>query len=102
MRKRGEAAFRRQSPIGPYIVDFECRAARVVVELDGGHHGKGEQVARDTERDRWLESRGYIVLRFWNNEVLFETDAVLMVIMDTVQKALRERYGEAPQRRPSP
>ncbi|HEU4345202.1 MAG TPA: DUF559 domain-containing protein, partial [Candidatus Binatia bacterium] len=64
--------FRRQQPLGPYIVDFVCLEKRVVVEVDGGQHSN--QV--DAERDGWLKDQGFIVLRFWNNEVLNEIDAV--------------------------
>lgn len=59
--------FRRQAPIGPYIVDFFCPSAKLVVELDGGQHGERSQ--RDAAHTRWLEKRGYRVIRFWNTEV---------------------------------
>jgi len=71
--------FRRQHPIGPYIVDFLCPARRLVVEVDGGQHTATSE--RDAARTRWLERRGYRVMRFWNNEVLNETDAVLESIL---------------------
>ena len=67
--------FRRQAPIGKYIVDFLCFERNLVVELDGGQHQ--EQTGYDTERTRVLESRGHRVIRFWNNLVLEDTDAVL-------------------------
>ena len=70
--------FRRQVPIGPYIVDFACLAARFVVEVDGGQHF--EDVAYDERRTAWLEERGYRVYRFWNGDVLARTDDVLEVI----------------------
>jgi very-short-patch-repair endonuclease len=56
--------FRRQHPIGEYIVDFYCPAARLVVELDGYSHGFDKQIAYDAARQRWLEFQGYTVLRF--------------------------------------
>ena len=56
--------FRRQHPIGEYIVDFACPAARLVVELDGYSHGFDERINYDESRQRWLESQGYKVLRF--------------------------------------
>ena len=62
--------FRRQQPIGPYIVDFYCSAARLIIELDGGHHADGSTPARDQVRSRWLEARGYRILRFWNSDIL--------------------------------
>jgi very-short-patch-repair endonuclease len=72
--------FRRQQPIGRYIVDFVCLERRLVVELDGGQHALPEDRRKDCERDAWLEKEGYTVLRFWNNEVLANTDGVLEVI----------------------
>ena len=75
--------FRRQQPIGPYIVDFVCLERRVIVEVDGGQHA--EQVPYDAHRTRWLETQGYRVLRFWNNEVLAHTQAVTQAILDCVE-----------------
>src|SRR5712692_5847944 len=62
--------FRRQVPMGTYIVDFVSYAARLVVELDGETHDFEERLRRDQVRDGWLESRGYVVLRFTNEQVL--------------------------------
>ena len=73
--------FKRQVPIGPFIVDFACMGRRLLIEVDGGQHGESESDAR---RDKWLECRGFRVLRFWNNEVLKNTDAVLAVILSAV------------------
>jgi very-short-patch-repair endonuclease len=61
--------FRRQAPIGPYVVDFFCPAKRLVVELDGGHHSIDDVAARDRERQAWLEQEGYRVIRFWNSDL---------------------------------
>ena len=69
--------FRRQTPIGPYIADFVCFERKVVIELDGGHHAEPDPTARDEQRTRWLVEQGFRVLRFWDNQVLRETDAVL-------------------------
>ncbi len=69
--------FRRQAPIGPYIVDFFCPAKRLIIELDGGHHNEDETVERDRERQQWLEREGYRVIRFWNSEVGGDLNAVL-------------------------
>jgi len=69
------AKFRRQHPIGPYIVDFCCPTLRLIVELDGGQYAK--QTVADESRTHFLESRGYRVLRFWNNQVMTQLDAVL-------------------------
>jgi adenine-specific DNA-methyltransferase len=65
-------------PIGDYIADFACLDAKLVIELDGGQHQ--EQHRYDEHRDRQLEARGFRVLRFWDNQVLQETQSVLQVI----------------------
>ena len=67
--------FKRQKPIGPYIVDFICTERWLVIELDGGQHQL--QTEYDQQRERYLETRGYRVLRFWNHQVLAKTEAVL-------------------------
>jgi very-short-patch-repair endonuclease len=67
--------FRRQQPVGDYVVDFFCSEHRLVVELDGGQHR--ERAAFDLERDAWLRSHGYAVLRYWNNDVMGNLDGVL-------------------------
>jgi very-short-patch-repair endonuclease len=69
--------FRRQEPIGNYIADFVCYEKAVIVEVDGGQHCE----ERDGERDRWLSSQGFRVLRFWNHEVLQNIEGVLEVIL---------------------
>ena len=69
--------FRRQEPIGPYIVDFCCFDRRLVIELDGGQHHKSDY---DAERDAFLKSVGFRVLRFWNPDWFKERDAVLTSI----------------------
>ena len=78
-----EYKFRRQEPIGSYIVDFVCHAKRIVIEVDGGQHFIERE--RDEERDRWLRGQGYSVLRFWNNEVLRNIDGVLEVVRDRLK-----------------
>jgi very-short-patch-repair endonuclease len=69
--------FRRQAPIGPYVVDFFCPAKRLILELDGGHHNEDETAKRDSERQLWLEREGYHVIRFWNSEITGDLTAVL-------------------------
>src|SRR5450432_4810794 len=69
--------FRRQAPIGPYVVDFLCPTARLIVELDGGHHNDDEIARRDGVRQLWLEREGYRVVRFWNSEITGDLTAVL-------------------------
>ncbi|MBR0716700.1 endonuclease domain-containing protein [Bradyrhizobium liaoningense] len=78
--------FRRQVPIGPYVVDFFCHAKRLIIELDGGHHNEDKNAARDRERQSWLESEGYRVLRFWNSEIVEDMTAVL-------ERVYAELYG---------
>jgi len=78
----GEWKFRRQVPLGPYIVDFVCFKARLIVELDGGQHA--EQGAYDAARTAWLQARGFRVIRFWNHDVLLRTDKVLGAIWDAL------------------
>ena len=70
--------FRRQQPLGKYIVDFVCLETRLIIEIDGGQHSM--QVMKDAERTTWLESQGFRVLRFWNNQVLGEIEAVKQII----------------------
>jgi very-short-patch-repair endonuclease len=75
--------FKRQVPIDRFVVDFVCADANLIVEVDGGQHA--ERLAADAERTRVLESMGYLVLRFWNNDVLSNIDGVLELIASTVQ-----------------
>jgi very-short-patch-repair endonuclease len=74
--------FRRQEPIGSYIVDFVCQEKKIVIEVDGGQHSVEQE--KDIERDKWLEGQGYKVLRFWNNEVLTNINGVLEVIRNNL------------------
>jgi very-short-patch-repair endonuclease len=74
--------FRRQALIGPFIVDFVSRKAKLVIELDGGQHD--EQRAADARRTRQIEASGYRVLRFWNNDVLGNIDGVLSEIQSAL------------------
>jgi very-short-patch-repair endonuclease len=86
--------FKRQKPLGPDIVDFICLERGVVIEVDGGQHG--DDVAYDQRRDRWLASQGFIVLRFWNHDVLNQTESVL----ERIRQVVDERAF--PARLPSP
>ena len=74
--------FKRQKPMGRYIVDFVCLEQRLVIEIDGGQHA--EQLDYDRRRDVWLRSQGFTVLRFWNNEVMQQLDEVLEQIRCTL------------------
>ena len=83
--------FKRQEPMGLYVVDFVCYEAKLIIELDGGQHA--EQQEADAERTRWLESRGFRVVRFWNNDVLANIAGVMQAI---------EKEITPPSPRPSP
>ena len=76
--------FRRQYPLGPYIVDFICISKRLVVEADGGQHM--EDAHYDAARSKWLALRGYRVVRFWNNEVLTQTEAVAERLLQELKR----------------
>jgi len=76
--------FRRQHPIGPYIVDFVCLDKKLVIEVDGGQHGSPEGLQSDAVRTDWLEDSGYDVLRFWNNEVLQNIEGVITAIRQKI------------------
>ncbi|HYG91676.1 MAG TPA: endonuclease domain-containing protein [Azospirillum sp.] len=76
--------FRRQHPIPPYIADFACLEAKLVVEADGGQHADS---AYDDVRDRHLRSLGWRVLRFWNNEVLSNPEGVAQMILAALSNA---------------
>ncbi|MDZ7832457.1 MAG: endonuclease domain-containing protein [Desulfobacterales bacterium] len=85
LRNRGlkNHKFRRQHPVGPYIADFACVEKGLIVELDGGQHAL--QAEDDAGRTAYLQSRGFQVLRFWNNQVLTETAAVLEMIVAVLE-----------------
>jgi very-short-patch-repair endonuclease len=83
-RRLNGLKFRRQMPIKSYVVDFCCESAHLVIELDGGQHA--ERSSEDTKRTTDLEAYGYLVLRFWNNDVLSNIDAVVETIVATVSQ----------------
>jgi very-short-patch-repair endonuclease len=78
--------FRRQAAIGPYFADFASHKCRLVIEVDGGGHAEARQAAFDRARSAYLKSRGYRVLRFWNNEVLQEIEGVMTLIYEAVHQ----------------
>lgn len=82
-KRLGGYKFRRQQPFGGYILDFVCLEAKLVIKIDGGQHA--EQVAYDEARTRDLEAAGFTVLRFWNNEVLQQTEVVLTAIWQKLE-----------------
>ena len=87
--------FTRQLPIGPYIADFACRRARLVVEIDGGHHAESE---RDKLRDEWLRREGWSVFRVWNSDVRENPDGAAEAILARAAECLG---GTHPQPLPS-
>ena len=92
-RQMGGWKFRRQHPIRPFIVDFVCVERKLIIEVDGGQHAN--KVQEDASRSGYLRNKGYRLLRFWNNQVLKETEAVL----DMIFAALDD---DTPSPRPSP
>jgi len=88
--------FRRQHAIGPFIADLVCDEAKLIVEADGGQHA--EQADDDARRTAWLERQGYRVLRFWNDEILRNTVAVL----EEIRRVALERSRAAPHPNPLP
>ena len=76
--------FKRQHIIGDFIVDFFCPSEHLVIELDGGYHQLPEQQVSDDVRTEWLESKGYTVIRFTNEEVLFDLENVLTAIENII------------------
>lgn len=86
----GGLKFKRQAPIGNYIADFVCFDVRLIIEIDGGQHSSDV----DFERTRWLQSQGFKVLRFWNNDVLGNTDAVMTMIWENAVEAAHNNSGE--------
>jgi very-short-patch-repair endonuclease len=71
--------FKRQQPLGRYIVDFVCFDKKLIIEIDGGHHAT--QRDADRQRELWLQSEGFEVVRFWNNDIFENIDGVLETIM---------------------
>ncbi|HSM96700.1 MAG TPA: endonuclease domain-containing protein [Rhizomicrobium sp.] len=85
--------FRRQQPIGPYVVDFFCPAMNLVVELDGAQHSEHEAIVYDEARTRWLEAQGYKVLRFWNWDFKENPEGSL----ERIRHAIRESGKPLPE-----
>ena len=83
--------FRRQHPFPPYILDFYCHELKLAVELDGGQHNEEHERERDARKDAYLAGKGILVLRFWNNDVFRETEAMLEAIYYAVTVRLNER-----------
>jgi very-short-patch-repair endonuclease len=90
-RRLAHLKFRRQLPIGNYIVDLICLAKGLIIELDGGQHNDNPG---DAKRTTWLESRGYKVIRFWNNDVLKNREGVLTTILLALKRTPSPPEGE--------
>ena len=90
LRNRGLAGlkFRRQVPVDRYIADFLCESAGIVVEVDGGQHASN--TLSDARRELVLTECGYLVLRFWNNDVLGNIEGVLTTILDSISKEITD------------
>lgn len=73
--------FRRQYPIGNYIVDFICNEKKLIIEIDGGQHNENKNITYDQERTKYLESKGYKVIRFWNNDIDNNIEEVYLDIL---------------------
>jgi very-short-patch-repair endonuclease len=84
LRQLAGYKFRRQQPLGNYIVDFVCLEKRLAIEVDGGQHST--QVAYDEQRTAWLEEQGFRVLRFWDNEVIHNIEAVKEAIWQALER----------------
>src|SRR5262249_13892305 len=85
-RQIEHAKFRRQQPIGPFIADFCCLEHGLIVELDGSQHADADRARSDVRRTRFLAEHGYHVLRFWNGDVLKNTDAVVEQIATVLRR----------------
>ena len=95
-RQLGGAKFRRQQPIGPFVADFVCHEARLIVEADGGQHADSHHDARRTE---FLKRAGYRLLRFWNHDILGNPEGVLQAIAEALKAP---HPAQAPPESPSP
>ena len=83
-RQFENSKFRRQEPIGKYIVDFVSLERELVIELDGGQHNLQSEMEKDEVRTKWLEKKGFRVIRFWNNDVLQNIDGVAFKILEII------------------
>jgi 2-isopropylmalate synthase len=92
-RRLNGLKFRRQVPVGPYIVDFLCIASRLVVEADGSQHAESDH---DDVRDTYLRSQGWTVLRFWNCDVLRTRESVLDTIVAHAEGSARGKPSSGP------
>ena len=96
-RKLAGVKFRRQQPMGPYIVDFYCPDCKLAVEVDGGQHDLPEERDADVARTRFLEDEGLKVVRFWNSQVRENLPWVLELIRWEVARSITPHPGPLPQ-----
>jgi len=80
-------AFRRQTPIGPYIADFVAHSCKLIVELDGESHNFEDRIRHDKQRDQWFASRGYRVLRFTNDDAMKNLEGGVLSILEAAEQA---------------
>ena len=81
-RQLNNFKFKRQVPIGNYIVDFLCEEKKLIIELDGGQHNQIKDIQKDEERTDFLNQKGYVVIRFWNNEINENISGVIEKILE--------------------
>jgi very-short-patch-repair endonuclease len=86
--------FRRQMPIGPYIADFCCHQAKLVIEIDGAQHTEDANIGQDETRTQFLQARGYRVLRFWNHDVMRNAEGVVLTVLDVLKGRLPTGGGD--------
>lgn len=82
--------FKRQQPIGNYIVDFICKEAKLIIEIDGGQHNLDENILSDQRRTEYLNSLGYKVIRFWNNDIYKNINGVLERLQEEVSSYINQ------------
>ena len=86
LRRLPNIRFRRQHPIGDYIVDFVCLRMNLIIEVDGAYHNEAQQQHEDALRSQFLREQGFIILRFTNEEVLYDTDSVVQTITKQIKQ----------------
>ena len=88
--------FRRQHPVGPYVLDFACALAKLAIEVDGETHGSDSEVRRDMRRDAYLRSRGWQVVRVWNADVYADVERVVEIILARLPPPSRRLRADPP------